>query len=122
MPSVAGTRALHLMVAGDISLLVALLSLCLLSLCLLGAGASVKADEPARMTMSELFEKQIQPLLVRSCGKCHGTMPEDNDLDLTSFKSAQVILSRPKMLCIIADRVYTGDMPPKDEVQLSQGE
>ncbi len=122
MPSVAGTRALHLMVARDISLLVALLSLCLLSLCLLGAGASVKADEPAQMTMSELFEKQIQPLLVRSCGKCHGTMPEDNDLDLTSFKSAQAILARPKMLGNIADRVQTGDMPPKEALQLSQGE
>jgi hypothetical protein len=33
------------------------------------------ADEPAPKTISaessKLFEKQIQPLLVKTCGKCH---------------------------------------------------
>jgi len=98
----------------------------LLSLRLLGAGASLKADGPAPLTIStesrELFEKKIQPLLVRSCGKCHGKTPRDNDLDLTSFGSAQAILARPKTLSNIAERVRGGDMPPRDAPQLDQAE
>ena len=74
------------------------------------------------MTISELFEIQVQPLLVRSCGKCHGKTPRDNDLDLTSFDSAQAMLARPKMLSNVAERVRGGDMPPKDAPQLDQAE
>jgi hypothetical protein len=94
----------------------------LLVLFVSGAGASLKADEPASMTISESFEKQIQPLLVISCGKCHGKKPQDNDLDLTSFDSHQAILARPKMLSHVADRVRGGDMPPEDAPQLGQTE
>jgi len=72
------------------------------------------------MTISELFEKQIQPLLVRSCGKCHGKTPTDNDLDLTSFGSARAILARPSVLSNVAERVRGGDMPPEDAPQLDQ--
>ena len=90
----------------------------LLALCPPGTGASLKADEPASMTISELFEKQIQPLLVRSCGKCHGKTPTDNDLDLTSFGSARAILARPSVLSNVAERVRGGDMPPEDAPQL----
>ena len=58
------------------------------------------ADEPAPKTnsaeSSELFEKQIQPLLVKTCGKCHGKQPKNNDLDLVSFGTAKAILdTRP---------------------------
>lgn len=68
------------------------------------------ADEQGR----EVFEKQIQPLLVKTCGECHGKVPTDNDLDLTSFDSAQAMIARPKMLSDVADRVRGGDMPPKE--------
>jgi hypothetical protein len=98
----------------------------LLSLRLIGAGVSLNADEPAPMTISsasrELFEKQIRPLLVRSCGKCHGKVPRDNDLDLTSFVAAEAILARPKTLSDVAERVRGGDMPPKEAPQPSQTE
>ena len=99
-----------------------ILFVALLPFCLPGAGASLNADEPAPMTISESFEKQIQPLLVRSCGKCHGKKPTDNDLDLTSFGSARTILARPKMLSNVAERVRGGDMPPKDAPQPDQAE
>ena len=71
---------------------------------------------------AQTYAKQIQPLLVRSCGKCHGKTPTDNDLDLTSFDSAQAILARPKTLINIAERVRGGDMPPKDAPQPGQAE
>ena len=58
----------------------------------------------------------------KTCGKCHGKMPTDNDLDLTSFGSAQAILAQPKMLSDVAERLRGGDMPPKDAPQPSQAE
>ena len=72
--------------------------------------------------LAQTYAKQIQPLLARSCGKCHGKTPTDNDLDLTSFDSAQAILARPKTLINIAERVRGGDMPPKDAPQPGQAE
>ena len=72
--------------------------------------------------LAQTYTKQIQPLLVRSCGKCHGKTPTDNDLNLTSFGSAQAILARPKTLSNIAERVRGGDMPPKDAPQPGQAE
>ena len=72
--------------------------------------------------LAETYTTQIQPLLVSSCGKCHGTVPTDNDLDLTSFGSAQAILAKPKLLGDVADRLRLGDMPPKDAPQPSQAQ
>ena len=72
--------------------------------------------------LSQTYAAQIQPLLVSSCGKCHGTIPTDNDLDLTSFGSAQAILAKPKLLGDVAERLRTGDMPPKDAPQPSEAE
>lgn len=72
--------------------------------------------------LAQSFAKQIQPLLVKTCGDCHGKEPQDNDLDLTSFGSAQAILAKPKMLSDVAERVRGGDMPPKDSLQPTQPE
>ena len=53
------------------------------------------ADETSLKTISakssDLFEKQIQPLLVKTCGKCHGQRPKNSDLDLVSFGTAKAI-------------------------------
>ena len=70
------------------------------------------ADEPAPMTSSaessKLFEKQIQPLLVKTCGKCHGKNPINNDLDFVNFGTAKEILAKPKVLTDIAGRLSAG--------------
>ncbi|HAY82719.1 MAG TPA: hypothetical protein DCY79_23160 [Planctomycetaceae bacterium] len=101
-------------------------SVVLLPLGLLGFIVPLNADEPTILATTasnqEAFEKQIQPLLARSCGKCHGKAPRDNDLDLTSFGSAQAILARPKMLSNVAERVRGGDMPPKEAPPLGDAE
>ncbi len=84
------------------------------------------ADEPASKTISakssDLFEKQIQPLLVKTCGKCHGQKPKNSDLDLVSFGTAKAILAKPKVLADIAERLNAGDMPPKEAPQPSVSE
>jgi hypothetical protein len=98
----------------------------LLPLGLLGAGASLSAEEPSSVTISAeiraSFEKEFQPLLVRTCGNCHGKKPQDNDLDLTRFDNAQAILAKPKILGDVAERLRLGDMPPKDAPQPSEAE
>jgi len=98
----------------------------LLLLILLGAEALLSADEPTPATISEesraSFETKIQPLLVKTCGDCHGKKPKDNDLDLTSFGSAQAIIARPKVLIDVAERLRLGDMPPKEAPQPSEAE
>lgn len=72
--------------------------------------------------LGQSFAKQIQPLLEKACGNCHGTVPMDNELDLTSFGSAEVILAKPKLLGDVAERLRLGDMPPKDAPQPSEAE
>jgi hypothetical protein len=90
----------------------------LLIACLTLAAASADGADD----LAQTYATQIQPLLVRSCGKCHGKIPEDNDLDLTVFGYAQAILAKPKLLGDVADRLRQGDMPPKDAPQPSQAE
>ena len=81
-------------------------------LALVAASTADGADD-----LAHTYVTQIQPLLVKTCGECHGKMPTDNDLDLTSFDSAQAMIARPKMLSDVADRVRGGDMPPKEAPQ-----
>jgi hypothetical protein len=88
----------------------------LASLMLLAASAKGAED------LAISFARQIQPLLVKTCGDCHGKEPTDNDLDLTSFGSAQAIIARPKVLGDVAERLRLGDMPPKDAPQPSEAE
>lgn len=79
---------------------------------MLGAASAHGADD-----LAQSFARHIQPLLVKTCGDCHGKKPTDNDLDLTSFVSAQAIIDKPKMLSDVAERLRLGDMPPKEAPQ-----
>ena len=81
------------------------------------AGSAGGADD-----LKQSYAKQIHPLLVKTCGKCHGKTPKDNDLDLTSFGTAKAILAKPKVLAEVAERLIAGDMPPKGAAQPSKAE
>ena len=94
----------------------------LLSICLAEVGAPLKAEEPTRMMIAQLFEEEVQSLLFKFCGECHGATPIDNDLDLTKFSSSETILARPKVLSHVAERLRAGDMPPTEALQPSQVE
>lgn len=85
-------------------------------------AAGEQAPKAISSNVGVVFDKQIQPLLVKTCGKCHGKSPKDNDLDITSFGTAKEILAKPKVLADIADRLNTGDMPPKEAPQPSKAE
>ena len=88
---------------------------------------SMVADElvPPAVLSDELrqtFATVVHPLLVKTCGDCHGTSPKDNDLNLTSFDSADAILATPKVLTVVAERLRLRDMPPKEALQPSEDE
>jgi hypothetical protein len=90
-------------------------------------GRFPAADQSAPMAGSSsgldlAFEKEIHPLLAKTCGKCHGNAPKDNDLDLTRFGKAGELLAKPKVLADIAERLHAGDMPPKGAPQPSKAE
>ena len=72
--------------------------------------------------LAQAYAGRVHPLLVKTCGKCHGKEPKDNDLDITSLATAKAILAQPKMLADIAERLNEKDMPPKKAPQPSQAE
>ena len=92
---------------------------------LLSSEVPAQQPDPATVLTAaqrDAFQSQIQPLLIKVCGDCHGKQPTDNDLDLTSFNDAQTILARPKVLGDVAERLRLGDMPPKEAPQPTAAE
>ena len=85
-------------------------------LALTAAAADDAADR------AKAYAERIHPLMVKTCGKCHGKEPKDNDLNLTSLVTAEALLAQPKVLEDIADRLNEGDMPPKKAAQPSLAE
>lgn len=91
-----------------------------LVVCLALTSAAAAADGAA--DRAKAYAERIHPLLVKTCGKCHGKEPKDNDLDLTSLGTAEALLAQPKVLEDIAERLNEGDMPPKKAAQPSLAE
>ena len=68
------------------------------------------------------YAGRVRSLVVKTCGKCHGKEPKDNELDLTRFGTAESILAKPAVLAEIVDRLNEHDMPPKKVPQPSEAE
>jgi cytochrome c553 len=87
----------------------------LTALLLLLARAGTAADLPA--ALSDAYANTVHPFLVKTCGKCHGDSPKDNDLNIKGIATASAMLAQPAALAEIRDRVAEGDMPPKKATQ-----
>ena len=81
---------------------------------------SVAAESDAQLSKS--YVTQIHPLLVKTCGKCHGETPKDNDLDLAGLTTAESLFAKPAVLADVAGRLLDGDMPPRKATQPTQAE
>jgi hypothetical protein len=81
---------------------------------------SVAAESDAQLSKS--YAGQIHPLLVKTCGKCHGETPKDNDLDLAGLTTAESLFAKPAVLADVAGRLLDGDMPPRKATQPTQAE
>ena len=71
---------------------------------------------------AKAYGERIHPLLVKTCGKCHGKEPKNNDLDLMSLGTAEAILAKPVVLAEVFERLSEHDMPPKQSPQPSEAE
>ena len=72
--------------------------------------------------LAKSYAAQIHPLMVKTCGNCHGTEPKDNDLDLAGFATSQALIARPAVLEHVIERLHLGDMPPREAPQPSDAE
>ncbi len=83
-----------------------------------------KPSLPAAVSQepTEAFAREIQPLLNKWCGECHGPEPTNNELDLTRFASTAAFLAEPRVLEHVSDRLRLADMPPREAPQPSDAE
>ena len=86
------------------------------------AEQSAIGKDVTSVAVFESFQQKVQPLLVSHCAKCHGEEPVNNALVLTGFDSEQAILTHPEVFIHVADRIRSGDMPPKEEQPLNLGD
>jgi mono/diheme cytochrome c family protein len=83
----------------------------------LAAPATASGDD-----LAQAYVAQVHPLMVKTCGGCHGAEPKDNDLDLAGFATSEALLGRPAVLEHVIERLHVGDMPPREAPQPSDAE
>ena len=97
-------------------------------------GRSARADEPitADPGAAEFFEKEVRPLLVENCHKCHGAKKTEGGLSLTSRaavlkggeRGPAVVPGKPTESLLIKAVNHTGDlkMPLKGKLSAKEVE
>ncbi len=73
-------------------------------------------------TLPKSYAGQAHPLFVKTCRKCHGETPKDNDLALEGLTSAESLFAIPTVLADVAGRLLNGDIPPRKAPQPTQAE
>ena len=86
----------------------------------LPACLAVTVSAGAEGDLAQAYTGQIHPLMVKTCGGCHGAEPEDNDLDLAGFATSEALIARPAVLEHVIERLQIGDMPPREAPQPSE--
>ncbi len=83
-----------------------------------------RAEEPAL-----LFETQVQPVLMKKCGKCHSQRVQKAALNLSTFaglrrggESGEPLLAETLADSLLWTMIDGGDMPPAGEPPLSDAE
>ena len=89
---------------------------------LLAAFALPASGAENEAGLAQSYASQVHPLFVKTCGKCHGETPKDNDLDLAGLATAEALFARPAVLAEVAARLADGDMPPRKAAQPTQAE
>ena len=71
------------------------------------------------------FERDVRPILIARCQKCHGRPPRQADLDLrgvSSMRKGGALVPGSKGSSPLFRRIQSGAMPPPDEPQLTKKE
>ena len=61
------------------------------------------------------FQKSVQPIVKKYCGKCHGVEKAEAELSFAPFTSAQKVFEGRKTWLKVLAKVQSGEMPPKDD-------
>ncbi len=88
--------------------------------CVVAVSTSGLSDEPPIFQkLGDAFTREIRPILVQHCMKCHATDVQEGTLDLEQFATlADVRRSTTKWLKV-AEMLDNGEMPPKKAPQPS---
>ena len=68
------------------------------------------------------FERDVKPVLERSCHACHNPALRNADLDLASFETEAKILAEPKTWEKVVEKTRTRQMPPAPFPPLADAE
>ena len=85
-----------------------------------GTMATVADDEPKSKTTQLGFVEDVRPFLKANCFKCHGANRQENDFALHDLKRISTDQSKTTDSArweLILEKLASGEMPPKDEVQ-----
>ncbi|MFM8221733.1 MAG: DUF1549 domain-containing protein, partial [Planctomycetaceae bacterium] len=95
----------------------------------LATANAVWADDPTPQQL-ELFEKQVRPVLIEHCLKCHGPEKQEGGLNLATRESllkggdsgAALVAGQPAESLIIEALEYLGEpkMPPSGKLPAAQ--
>ncbi len=65
------------------------------------------------------FEQSGHPILQEYCNRCHSTQDKQGELDLEQFTTDALAARQPQVWQRVLEQLGHGEMPPKDEPQLS---
>ena len=75
------------------------------------------------------YESDVQPLLLKKCGECHGETIRKADLSLTTAigiakggESGELIVAREPDKSLLYEKIKSGEMPPDEQDRLSDAE
>ena len=88
-----------------------LLGLVFLLTVVTAAAAQDPSSSPAA-ALGTTFERDIKPLLARSCGECHGAGKHRGDVDFSTSDTGARALTRPALWREVRAAVRANDMPP----------
>src|SRR5262245_19590081 len=84
-------------------------------------SAEEVAKEPATIDMAA-YAKQVRPLLAKHCFECHGPDQAEGSLRLDSLAPEFATITQTRLWTKILNRIESGEMPPKDQPRLVDGD
>ena len=88
----------------------------------LTSGYSLAAESVDFEGFSKTYMGDIRQIISRSCEKCHSPELSEAEIDLTKFPSLAEVRQQPEVWQKVSEMLETGQMPPKDAPQPSDGE
>src|SRR5262249_8865383 len=86
------------------------------------AVGAADAEEPSFAGLGERYGKEVRPLFLRYCVRCHSAKKHEGDVDLQSFASLEDIRKAPRTWQKVLGVLDSEQMPPRDTRQPGEAE